>query len=428
MLSNGKTQKKSICVIGLGYIGLPTAAMFASNGHQVLGYDVNKRVVDALNAGEITIEEPFLGDLVKQVVSSGRLSASTTMAPADVFIIAVPTPIKADKGADMSYVVKATEAILPVLKAGDMVILESTSPPQSTTDIVAPILKKSGLEIGVDVLVAHSPERVIPGRVLIELVENNRIVGGINKASSEAGKALYRSFVKGDIYLTDSTTAEMCKLMENTFRDVNIALANELAKLCEVMGINAWEVIELSNKHPRVNIHQPGPGVGGHCLAVDPWFIVERQPELAQIIRLARETNDSMPHHMLHLIEKATAVISEPKVCIFGLTYKPNIDDMRESPIMELVDLIHSTNHYQLSLNDPYVPADDQVINDPYEAVKGADLMMLGVHHDHYTTLDFARIKSLMRGNVIIDSRNFFNKAELEALGFNVILLGSGRK
>ncbi len=248
---NRKSDLK-MTVIGLGYIGLPTAAMFASNGVQVLGYDVNQRVVDALNKGEITIEEPYLDDLVSQVVTSGRLKASTQMEESDVFIIAVPTPILANKGADMSYVASATEAIVPHLRKGNIVVLESTSPPGSTEDIIVPILKKSGLNIGEDVFVAHSPERVIPGRILIELVENNRIVGGINEASTVEVKKLYEIFVKGEIFPTDSKTAEMCKLMENTFRDVNIALANELAKLCENMGINAWEVIELSNKHPRV--------------------------------------------------------------------------------------------------------------------------------------------------------------------------------
>lgn len=421
------TDHKSICVIGLGYIGLPTAAMFASNGHKVLGYDVNQKVVDALNEGKVTIEEPYLEDLVKQVVSSGRLRAATEMSPCDVYIIAVPTPILENKGADMSYVVSGTEAILPVLKKGDLVILESTSPPRSTLDIVVPILERSGLIIGEDVLVAHSPERVIPGKILFELVENNRIVGGINSLSSEAGKALYRSFVKGEIYLTDSTTAEMCKLMENTFRDVNIALANELAKLCTIMGINAWEVIELSNKHPRVNIHQPGPGVGGHCLAVDPWFIVEKQPELAKIIKLARETNDSMPHHVFDMLNRATQVIEQPAVCVLGLTYKPNIDDMRESPIMELVELIHKAHHYTLVLNDPYVFDNEAVVSDVYEAVKGADVLILGVHHDRYETLDFDRIKGLMRGNTIIDTRNYFDGPSLKAKGFNVMLLGSGR-
>lgn len=418
---NRKNDLK-MTVIGLGYIGLPTAAMFASNGVHVLGYDVNQRVVDALNKGEITIEEPYLDDLVNQVVTSGRLKASTQMEESDVFIIAVPTPILANKGADMSYVASATEAIVPHLRKGNIVVLESTSPPGSTEDIIVPILKKSGLNIGEDVFVAHSPERVIPGRILIELVENNRIVGGINEASTVAVKKLYEIFVKGEIFATDSKTAEMCKLMENTFRDVNIALANELAKLCENMGINAWEVIELSNKHPRVNLHQPGPGVGGHCLAVDPWFIVEKD-ETAKIIKLARQTNDSMPEHVMARIQKLCPEGHE-KVAILGLTYKPNIDDMRESPLVDLVNELKGHTSYTLAQHDPYAPQNGELVENVYDAVKDADLLVLGVHHDAFKDLDFDKIASLMKQKKVFDTRNFFNEAALKAKGFDVTILG----
>lgn len=411
-----------IAVLGLGYIGLPTAAMFASRGVHVLGYDVNESVVTSLNKGEITIEEPFLDDLVRQVVSSGRLKASTVLEESDVFIIAVPTPIKKDKGADMSYVASATEAIVPYLRKGNIVILESTSPPGSTEDIIVPILKKSNLNIGEDVFVAHSPERVIPGRILIELVENDRIVGGINDASTKAVKKLYEIFVKGEIFKTDSKTAEMCKLMENTFRDVNIALANELAKLCENMGINAWEVIELSNKHPRVNLHQPGPGVGGHCLAVDPWFIVEKDPA-AQIIKLSRETNDSMPEHVMHRIQRILPD-GQGKVAILGLTYKPNIDDMRESPLVDLVNELKAHTKYTLSLHDPYAPQNGELVENVYDAVTGADLMVLGVHHDRFKDLDFEKVASLMKTKRIFDTRNVLDHKALKALGFEVTLLG----
>lgn len=418
---NRKNDLK-MTVIGLGYIGLPTAAMFASNGVHVMGYDVNQKVVDALNKGEITIEEPYLDDLVNQVVTSGRLKASTQMEESDVFIIAVPTPILENKGADMSYVASATEAIVPHLKKGNIVVLESTSPPGSTEDIIVPILKKSGLNIGEDVFVAHSPERVIPGRILIELVENNRIVGGINDASTAAVKKLYEIFVKGEIFPTDSKTAEMCKLMENTFRDVNIALANELAKLCEKMGINAWEVIELSNKHPRVNLHQPGPGVGGHCLAVDPWFIVEKD-ETAKIIKLARQTNDSMPEHVMERIQKLCPEGHE-KVAILGLTYKPNIDDMRESPLVDLVKELKGHTSYTLAQHDPYAPQNGELVEDVYEAVKDADLLVLGVHHDAFKDLDFDKIAGLMKQKKVFDTRNFFNEAALKAKGFEVTILG----
>ena len=256
-------NQKTICVIGLGYIGLPTSAMFATHGCKVIGVDVNEKIVNALNKGEITIEEPYLDIMVQAAVRSGNLIADTRPREADAFIIAVPTPITKEKKADMSYVVAATEAIVPYLKRGNMVILESTSPPGTVEELMLPILEKSGLKIGEELYVGHSPERVLPGKILWELVNNNRIIGGINRISAEKIRDLYKIFVKGEIYLTTVRTAEMCKIVENTFRDVNIALANELARICERLGINVWEVIELANKHPRVNIHQPGPGVGG---------------------------------------------------------------------------------------------------------------------------------------------------------------------
>ena len=261
-------MKKSICVIGIGYVGLPTAAMFASKGHKVIGYDLNQKAVDALNKGEIIIEEPGLGELVKQVVSEGNLTG-TTECPVgcDVYIIAVPTPINEDKTADMRFVESATRAIVPCVRKGAIVVLESTSPPRTVQDLMLPILKETGLELGEDLLVAHSPERILPGKVIEELRTNSRIVGGINEKSSLEVKKIYESFVEGEIFITTSTTAEMCKLMENTFRDVNIALANELAKMSEELGVNCWDVIRMANQHPRVNILQPGPGVGGHCIA-----------------------------------------------------------------------------------------------------------------------------------------------------------------
>ena len=266
---------KSICVIGIGYVGLPTAAMFASKGHKVIGYDLNPKAVEALNKGEIIIEEPGLGELVKDVVSKGNLSATTECPDGcDVYIIAVPTPINPDKTADMRYVESATRAIVPHVRKGAIVILESTSPPRTVTDLMLPILKETGLEIGEELLVAHSPERILPGKVIEELRTNSRIVGGINEKSSLAVKEVYESIVEGEIFITTSTTAEMCKLMENTFRDVNIALANELAKMSEELGVNCWDVIRMANYHPRVNILYPGPGVGGHCIALDPWFLV----------------------------------------------------------------------------------------------------------------------------------------------------------
>jgi UDP-N-acetyl-D-mannosaminuronic acid dehydrogenase len=422
-------DRKKICILGLGYIGLPTAAMFATHGHKIIGVDIRPEVVEALNQGKIIIEEPYLDIMVQAAVTSGNLVASTTPEEADVFIIAVGTPINEDKTADMSAVVSAAEAIVPYLREGNIIILESTSPPGTVEDLLVPILNKSGLMSGRQLLVAHTPERVLPGRILIELVENNRIIGGINQASCEAVRDLYKTFVKGEIYLTDATTAEMCKVMENTFRDVNIALANELAILCERMGINAWEVIKLSNKHPRVNILQPGPGVGGHCLAVDPWFIVEKQPETARIIRLSRITNDGMPEHVYERAKDILEPVSgERKVTILGVTYKPNIDDMRESPILELIRLFEEDPSIKINIADPHISGHKYLENDLYKAVEGSHLIILGVNHNEFANLDFRRIKAGMAVPNILDTRNFWDEKSLIAAGFSYYLLGKGSR
>lgn len=420
---------KKICIVGLGYIGLPTAAMFATHGHRIVGVDVNVNVVNALNQGKIIIEEPYLDIMVQAAVTSGNLIARTTPEEADVFIISVPTPINDNKTADMSYVKAATESIVPYVREGNVVVLESTSPPGTVNNLMIPILEKSDLKIGEQLLVAHSPERVLPGRILNELVENPRIIGGINRKSAEAVRDLYRTFVKGEIFLTDATTAEMCKLMENTFRDVNIALANELALLCEKMGINAWEVIKLSNKHPRVNLHQPGPGVGGHCLAVDPWFIVEKFPDTARIINLSRLTNDGMPEHVFSRAEHILSGIKgKKKITILGITYKPNIDDIRESPIIELIDLFEENGDYSLSIADPHVSSFKYLEKDLYKAVSGSHLVILGVNHDNFAKVDFNRLLKEMAAPNILDTRNFWDCGMLSDLGFNYYLLGDGSK
>ncbi|VDN47363.1 UDP-N-acetyl-D-mannosamine dehydrogenase [Petrocella atlantisensis] len=419
-------MKKKICVLGLGYIGLPTSAMFANNGHEVIGVDVNEAVVNNLNAGKIIIEEPFLDALVYEVVSLGKLKAKTTPEEADVFIIAVPTPINEDKTAMMDYVEAATRSIVPFLKKNDMVILESTSPPGTVEKLMMPILEGADLNPYEDLYVAHSPERVIPGKILIELVENNRIVGGINEISSKKVKKLYESFVKGEIFLTDPTTAEMCKLMENTFRDVNIALANELALICEDLGINAWDVRTFSNKHPRVDIHMPGPGVGGHCLAVDPWFIVEKFPQTAKIIKLARETNDAMPAHVFSKSKKILGQLAGKKITILGITYKPDIDDLRESPILELIELFEEVKDIRLSLFDPFVKEFKHLEDDIKVACTDSDLIILGVNHKAFEDIDFNEIKPLVKDGHILDTRNFYDADKINALGFDYHLLGKG--
>lgn len=410
---------------------MPTAAMFATHGHEIVGVDINKKVVDALNQGKITIYEPYLDILVQAAVTSGNLRGSTLPEEADAFIIAVPTPITEEKNADMSYVKTAAESIVPYLRKGNLVILESTSPPGTVNNLLLPILEKSGLKIGDELLVAHSPERVLPGKILIELVENPRIVGGINQKSAEAVRDLYRTFVKGDIYLTDATTAEMCKLMENTYRDINIALANELAILCENLGISAWEVIQLANKHPRVNIHQPGPGVGGHCIAVDPWFIVEKAPDTARLIKLGRIINDSMP---MYVFQKAKIILSQTpevagrkKVTILGISYKPNVDDTRESPIIELINLFEEEGNYELSIFDPHVQGYNYMNKDIYSAAEGSHLLILGVNHDAFNKVDFELLYKKMTLPNILDTRNFWDRKVLCQLGFNYYLLGDGR-
>ncbi|GAB6150673.1 nucleotide sugar dehydrogenase [Clostridium novyi] len=416
---------RKICVVGLGYIGLPTAAMFASCGYNVIGIDINNKVVNALNEGKIIIEEPGLEELVKKVVENGKLMAQLEPCEADAFIISVPTPITKEKKANMEYVEDATRSIMPYLKRGNIVILESTSPTGTTEGLMKSILNESGLVLGKDIYLGHSPERVLPGQILNELINNNRIIGGINRESAEKIRDLYSSFVKGDMFLTTATTAEMCKMMENTYRDVNIALANELAKICEEIGINAWEVIELCNKHPRVNLHQPGPGVGGHCLAVDPWFIVERVPELSNIIGLSRKTNDLMPNHVVNRIKKLlNDNDGNKKITILGITYKPNIDDLRESPILKIIDLLEAEG-YEISVVDPYVKECKYLQENLIEACKDSHLILLGVNHRQFKELPLKDIEKVMKGNIIFDTRNYLDEKVINKNNFKYVLLGN---
>ena len=412
-----------VCVIGLGYIGLPTAAMFANAGHEVLGVDKKPAIVDALNRGEIIIEENGLAEFIGDVVAKGHLRAALEPESSDAYIISVPTPITEDKKADMRFVESATRSIVPLLKKGDLVILESTSPVGTVDSLMLPILEETGLKAGKDFGLGHSPERVIPGKILYELVHNSRIAGGIDKESAHRIAELYRSFVEGEIYETDARTAEMCKLSENTFRDVNIAFANELAKICEEQGINVWELIEICNKHPRVNIHQPGPGVGGHCIAVDPWFIVEKEPSLAQIIRTSRETNDSMPGYVADRAMDILQGIEDPKICILGATYKPDVDDMRESPILHLAEDLRARG-CEVALHDPHAAKREGIEGDLSKAAAGADLVILGVNHKQFKDLDYKALAGLVRRANFLDTRNFADAAALEEAGFAYYLLG----
>ncbi|MBR0131232.1 MAG: nucleotide sugar dehydrogenase [Firmicutes bacterium] len=414
-----------VCVIGLGYIGLPTSAMFANAGLEVVGVDKKQAIVDALNKGEILIEEKGLAEFIKNVVASGHLRATAQIEPADAFIIAVPTPIMPDKSSDMRFVKSATEDVATVLKKGDLVVLESTSPVGTVDSLMLPILEATGLKAGKDFSLGHSPERVIPGNILYELVNNHRVAGGIDEESADRIVALYKSFVKGEIYKTNARTAELCKLSENTFRDVNIAFANELAKICEAEDINVWELIEICNKHPRVNIHQPGPGVGGHCIAVDPWFIVEKEPALAKIIDLSRHTNDSMPGYTAGRIQgilEGNGIEGKAKIAVLGITYKPNVDDMRESPVVELIEILKEQG-FEVAASDPFV-GDREGLPSFEEAVKDADLVVLGVNHAQYKDLDFEALGSLVKHKLFFDTRNFISSAAAESAGFKYYLLG----
>ncbi|MBW3110896.1 nucleotide sugar dehydrogenase [Bacillus sp. MCCB 382] len=399
---------KKVCVVGLGYIGLPTSAIFAKAGIEVVGVDVSERVINLLNKGEIHIEEVGLPELIKEVVADGRLKGSVTPEKADAFIIAVPTPIHEDNSANVDYVISATKAILPYLEKGNVVIVESTIPPRTMDDVVAPIIKEHGLDPYKDVYLAHCPERVLPGRILIELIENTRIIGGVTPEASSKAAEVYRTVVTGDILETEAVTAEMSKLMENTFRDVNIALANELVKISAKLGVNAHDVIELANRHPRVNLHQPGPGVGGHCLAVDPYFIVEKAVEESPLIQTARTINNSMPEFVVEQVSRLTCELEAPKLAVFGLTYKGNIDDVRESPALDIAQMLVDDQRFNVSVYDPHV-RDEQVpftLDSFEDAVNGAHLVVILADHNEFKELDLKKLKAHMKTPVVFDTKN----------------------
>lgn len=410
-----------ICVLGLGYVGLPTASILAIHGYWVVGVDINPKAVDTINNGSVHIYEPGLETLVKAATYSGHLVARTTPEPSDAFVIAVPTPITKDKRADLRAVVAATESIVPVLREGNLVILESTVPPGTTREIVVPILERSGLKAGPDFHVVHAPERILPGHIMNELVQNDRIIGGIDRVSAERAQELYRRFVSGKIFLTDSTTAELSKLVENTYRDLNVALANELACICTKLNTNVWEVIELANKHPRVNVLQPGPGVGGHCIPVDPWFIVERFPSEARLINMGRLINDQMPDHVAHVITEMLTGIAEPVVTILGLSYKANVDDDRESPSYEVIHHLKEAG-CTIKIHDPYVRP--EITLD--EAVSGSDCIALLVEHQDYQKLDPVILAQKMRRKHLFIGRNSISMDTWIHEGFKVRQLGNG--
>ena len=416
-----------ICVVGLGYIGLPTAVMFANHGKVVHGVDINEEIVNKINRKQLHIEEKGLKEKLIEAIDQKHLTVSTKPEEADVFIIAVPSPIKHDKTANLSYVEKATEAIVPYLQQGNLVILESTVPPLTVEKVMLPVLEKTNLEIGRELFVAHSPERVIPGKVFEELINNDRIIGGINEKSSEIAVELYRTFVVGNIHITDAKTAELVKVIENTYRDVNIAFANELARICDNLNINVWEAIKLANYHPRVNIHSPGPGVGGHCIAVDPWFLVELQPETAKLIGLARNINDSMPHYttnkVISIIKKQS--IHHGKVAVLGLSYKADIDDTRESPSLDVIRALEEQK-MEYSVFDPHIK--EQIFMKQTktieEAVEHADLILIMTNHQEFKRLNPESLKDKMRTKIIYDTKKCIDEDKWKQAGFEVYVLG----
>lgn len=414
-------QFNKICVMGLGYIGLPTSAMFASRGIEVIGVDKNPHVLETVAQGRIHIVEPDLEGLVFKVVRDGKLKPSAKPEEADAFLITVPTPLGDNKKPGMDYVEAATRDIAPYLKKGCLVVLESTSPVGSTEKMAATLAElrpdlsfpqQNGDES--DVHVVHCPERVLPGKILSELVHNDRIIGGMSRRSTEAGIALYRNFVRGDCKPSSAPVAELVKLTENAFRDVNIAFANELSMVCGRLGLNVWDVIALANCHPRVNILQPGPGVGGHCIAVDPWFIVDSAPNEARLIRTAREINDAKTEYVIEKIKEAAGRLSvgkKPVIACLGLAFKPNVDDLRESPALHITEALAACGDYEVLAVEPNIERlPDNLhgvkMSDALSAIGRADIVVALVAHQQFGFIDPAKLSS----KIVIDSCGLFRK------------------
>lgn len=419
-----KKNDRHICILGLGYIGLPTASIFATNGFKVTGVDVNASVVEVINRGDIHIEEPGLKTLVQAAIHSGQLRAANEPTNADVFIIAVPTPITTEHLADLSFVRAAAHAIVPYLKQGNLVVLESTSPPGTCRDVLAPIFTEAGYVLGEDLFLAHCPERVLPGQILRELIDNHRVIGGFTPNCAEEARTLYSSIVSGELHITSATVAEMVKVMENTFRDVNIALANELAIISERIGVDAWDVIKLANLHPRVNIHNPGPGVGGHCISVDPWFVVEQAPQDARIIHMARTINDSMPQFVAARILAGLRGIDRPKITILGVAYKGNVDDTRESPATEIIHLLTQAG-VEVLIYDPHVFEYEYELDTLEFAFSDSSGVVLLAPHNEYKYLDPVALGSLMKRRWLLDTRQMLRHQQWENAGFTVERLGA---
>ena len=416
--SQSETNFERICVIGLGYIGLPTAAVFASRGLEVIGVDVNPRVVAAVSDGHAPVVEPDLEQMVRSVTAAGLLQARGEPQAADVFIIAVGTPCREGMVPDTSYIQSAAESLAPALRPGNLVILESTSP-VGTTEQLAERLAESRADLtfpqqageDADVQIAYCPERVLPGRMLTELVQNDRIIGGMTPRCSRRASAVYQVFVQGECVRTDVRTAELAKLAENSFRDVNIAFANELSLICEKLGIDVWELISVANRHPRVQILRPGPGVGGHCIAVDPWFIVHSAPEQARLIRTARQVNDSKPEHVLAKVKEAAATYDEPVIACLGLAFKPDIDDLRESPAVEIVAKLAGSGIGPVLAVEPHINELPDELAELFvglvgtaEALSQANVVVLLVDHTVFADIG----PQELQGKTVIDTRGLW--------------------
>ena len=395
-----------ICVVGLGYIGLPTAAVLGSRGYKIHGVEINPAAVEMINSGKAHIVEPDLDILVRAVVTTGNLKAFTEPAESDIFMICVPTPLTKDNKPQLDFVRSATKAIVPFLKPGNLVILESTSPPGTTELIESIVLEESDFQSG-EIYFAHAPERVLPGKILREVVENDRIIGGIDDASTEKAADFYASFVTGKLLKTHCRTAETAKLVENAFRDTNIAFANELSLFSDKMGLDVWELIRLANHHPRVDILNPGPGVGGHCIAVDPWFLVDCAPEETRLIRTAREVNEAKPTWVVDRVVAKAEKFKSPTIACLGLAYKPDIDDLRESPAVKIVKDLQARSIGKLLIVEPNLEAHKQFELFPLDhALEAADIVLILVGH-----LPFLSIaQSKLTEKIIIDTCGILNR------------------
>lgn len=419
----------SVCVHGLGYIGLPTAAMLAENGHDVVGYDVDEELLDQLERGVVAVDEPDL-DTVTERALAGRLSVSREVVPAEYHLICVPTPLDGER-ADLSYIESAAETIASVLRPGDTVILESTVPPGTTVEVLAPILEDTGVAVG-EFSLAYSPETVLPGNVIEELRANDRAIGGIDETSVERATALYESFIEGTLRtMTDPTLCEFVKLIQNTYRDVNIALANEVAMIAADYELDSREAIALANHHPRVNIHQPGPGVGGHCIPIDPLFLGQHSDQLALIER-ARAVNDGMAEYVTDLLETHLGSLADTKIAILGVAYKGNVADARESPGLRLADVLQKRTQatqtaaaggestVDVRLHDPYVTDQRLALTSFEEALSGADAVVIATDHDEYAALSPTDIADHLAGDTVIDTKGLLDVTTWEAAGFTV--------